>query len=183
MDISDVSRSPFPPPQIRTEIYSILCWFLAKLFPQLCSCNWNGNCDLFSDYERQKGHNFPILWPFQELWTTERSQFPNFMTFSEIMNDKRSQFSDYEWHCERQKGSQFCERQNLNGLQEFFGIIFSLFQWEILFSHTFAPLFCSFHYNRKWLHFEFHLISGIWRCRMCFLWLLSFIKRSQLWPF
>ena len=35
--------------------------FLAKLFPQLCSCNWNGNCDLFSDYERQKGHNFPIL--------------------------------------------------------------------------------------------------------------------------
>ena len=25
--------------------------FLAKLFPQLCSCNWNGNCDLFSNYE------------------------------------------------------------------------------------------------------------------------------------
>ena len=64
----------------------------------------------------------------------------------------------------------------LIGLQGFFGIIFSLFQWEILFSHIFAPLFCSFHYNRKWLHFEFHLISGIWRGRMCFLWLLSFMS-------
>ena len=75
--------------------------FLAKLFPQLCSCNWNGNCDLvndkkviiwhfcdlFSNYERQKGHNFPILWPFEELRMTKRSQFPNFMTFSGIMND------------------------------------------------------------------------------------------------
>ena len=70
------------------------CYFLAKLFPQLCSCNWNGNCDLvndkkviiwhfcdlFSNYEWQKGHNFPILWPFQELWTTERSQFAPFIT-------------------------------------------------------------------------------------------------------
>ena len=78
--------------------------FLAKLFPQLCSCNWNGNCDLvnnkkviiwhfcnlFSNYEWQKGHNFPVLWPFQELWTT-----------------KRSQFSDYERHCEWQKGHNF----------------------------------------------------------------------------
>ena len=100
--------------------------------------------DLFRNYERQKGHNFPILWPFQKLWMT-----------------KRSQFSDYERHCER---------------QEFFGIIFSLFQWEILFSHIFAPLFCSFHYNRKWLHFEFHLISGIWRGRMCFfLWTTPYL--------
>ena len=76
---------------------STISSFLAKLFPQLCSCNWNGNCDLvndkkviiwhfcdlFSNYEWQKGHNFPILWPFQELWTT-----------------KRSQFNDYKWHCE-----------------------------------------------------------------------------------
>ena len=121
--------------------------------------------DLFRNYEWQKGHNFPILWPLQKLWMT-----------------KRSQFSDYERHCEWQKGSQFCERQNLNGLHGFFGIIFSLFQWEILFSYIFVPLFCSFHYNRKWLHFDFHLISGIWRGRMCFLWLLLFIKRSQLWP-
>ena len=120
--------------------------------------------DLFRNYERQKGHNFPILWPFQKLWTT-----------------KRSQFSDYEWHCEWQKGSQFCEQQNLMVYRDF-GLIFSLFQWEILFSHIFAPLFCSLYYNRKWLHFEFHLISGIWRGRMCFLWLLSFIKSSQLWP-
>ena len=91
----------------------LIVTFLAKLFPQLCSCNWNGNCDLFSDYERQKGHNFPILWPFQELWMTERSQFPNFMNFQKLWMTKRSQFSDYEWHCEWQKGSQFCEQQNL----------------------------------------------------------------------
>ena len=71
----------------------------------------------------------------------------------------------------------------LNGLQGFFGIIFSLFQWEILFSYIFAPLFCSFYYNRKWLHFEFHLISGIWRGRMCFLWLLSFIKKVTIVTF
>ena len=141
--------------------------FLAKLFPQLCSCSWNGNCDLvnnkkviiwhfcdlFSNYERQKGHNFPILWPFQELWTIL------WMTKRVIIL----------W------------MTKLIGLQGFLGIIFSLFQWEILFSHIFAPLFCSFHYNRKWLHFEFHLISGIWRGRMCFLWLLSFIKRSQFY--
>ena len=109
--------------------------------------------DLLRNYERQKGHNFPILWPFQELWTTL------WMTKRVIIL----------W------------MTKLIGLQGFLGIIFSLFQWEILFSHIFAPLFCSFHYNRKWLHFEFHLISGIWRGRMCFLWLLSFIKRSQFY--
>ena len=43
--------------------------------------------DLFSKF-------MTFLWPFQQLWTTERSQFSN-----------------YEWHCERQKGSQFCEWQ------------------------------------------------------------------------
>ena len=109
--------------------------------------------DLLRNYEWQKGHNFPILWPFQELWTT-------------LWTTKRVIIL---W------------TTKLIGLQGFLGIIFSLFQWEILFSHIFAPLFCSFHYNRKWLHFEFHLISGIWRGRMCFLWLLSFIKRSQFY--
>ena len=155
--------------------------FLAKLFPQLCSCNWNGNCDhmndkkviiwhfchLFSNYERQKGHNFPILWPFQNY---EWQKGHNLVIMNDIVNDK--------------KGHNFVnDGSRETHLQGLFGIIFSLFQWEILFSHIFAPLFCSFHYNRKWLHFEFHLISGIWRGRMCFLWLLSFIKMSKLWPY
>ena len=69
-------------------------------------------CDLFSNYERQKGHNSAIMNDIVNdkkghnfvndkkvtiLWTTKRSQF--------CERQKGSQF------CERQKGSQFCERQ------------------------------------------------------------------------
>ena len=94
--------------------------------------------DLFRNYEWQKGHNFPILWPLL-LWITQGH------------NLKRS--CTTFWMTQRVA---ILWTTKLNGLEELFDIIFSLFKWEILFSHIFAPLFSSFHYNRKWLHFEFH---------------------------
>ena len=79
--------------------------FLAKLFPQLCSCHWNGNYDLFSNFVTF----LALLWPFCDL----------FMTFSAILwpfCDLYDLFVTllpllwpfYEW----QKRSQFYERQN-----------------------------------------------------------------------
>ena len=73
-------------------------WFLAKLFPQLCLCHWNGNCDLFvvhncqkghncdlfTSYERQKGHNCDIFTSY------ERQKGHNCdlsVTFSLVIND------------------------------------------------------------------------------------------------
>ena len=56
------------------EHLGVNCWFLttflAKLFRQLCSCHWNGNYDLFSNFVTFSA----LLWPFYDL-------FSNFMTF------------------------------------------------------------------------------------------------------
>ena len=40
--------------------------FLAKLFPQLCLCHWNGNYDLFSNFVTF----LALLWPFCDLFMT-----------------------------------------------------------------------------------------------------------------
>ena len=46
--------------------YCCLSFFLAKLFPQLCLCHWNGNYDLFSDFVTF----LALLWPFCDLFMT-----------------------------------------------------------------------------------------------------------------
>ena len=61
--------------------------FLAKLFPQLCSCHWNGNYDLFSNF-------VTFLWPFQQfddLSVTFMTFLWPFQHFCDLfMNDKKS---------------------------------------------------------------------------------------------
>ena len=79
--------------------------FLAKLFPQLCSCHWNGNYDLFSNFVTF----LALLWPFCDLFMTFSAIlwpfcdfYDLFMTFSALL------WPFYEW----QKRSQFYEWQN-----------------------------------------------------------------------
>ena len=65
LTLHDISSS------IQRYVQNFLCSrFLAKLFPQLCSCHWNGNYDLFSNFVTF----LAPLWPFYDL-------FSNFMTF------------------------------------------------------------------------------------------------------
>ena len=62
------------------KIENTLQTFLAKLFPHLCLCHWNGNYDLFSNFVNFFGtfvtffSNFMTflwpLWPFYDLFST-----------------------------------------------------------------------------------------------------------------
>ena len=87
-----------------TPYLDLIVTFLAKLFPQLCLCHWNGNYDLFSNFVTF----LALLWPFCDLFMTFLAilwpfcdLYDLFLTFSALL------WPFYEW----QKRSQFYERQ------------------------------------------------------------------------
>ena len=71
--------------------------FLAKLFPQLCLCHWNGNYDLFCNFVTFLALFVTFLWPFYDLFSNFMTFFVTFMTFlwpfqhfcDLFMNDKK----------------------------------------------------------------------------------------------
>ena len=64
--------------------------FLAKLFPQLCLCHWNGNCDLFVVHNCQKGHNCDLFTSYERQKGHNCDLSVTFLlVINDIVNDKK----------------------------------------------------------------------------------------------
>ena len=88
--------------EYRMFTQGLIVTFLAKLFPQLCLCHWNGNCDLFvvhncqkghdlfTSYERQKGHNCDLFTSYERQKGHNCDLSVTFLLVKiDIVNDKK----------------------------------------------------------------------------------------------
>ena len=103
-----LTKCQFPKPEFylnrKTDMSQtfIRTQFLAKLFPQLCLCHWNGNCDLFVILNCQKGHNCDLFTSYEQqkghdLFTSYEQQKGHncdlsvtfLLVINDIVNDKK----------------------------------------------------------------------------------------------